>query len=591
MRLSLRDLSAWMTQAVASSKWPLWPVLVAVFPCFFWVQVHFYPPWPNFHKEAGMYLFFSVACLVIWVIRIRPYEWTWPPVIALSLAFVCWLQFFAGLIPSVAQALLASSLFAAVALVWVTARSVTLQHRYVVADILFLSIASASILNVGSALYQALGLQPNDYLSGMGVWVMNIDSGQRPVGNVAQPNEMATLLAWGLVAGLWAWRRGLISLSTWLFYGLFLALGLGLCHSRIGLVHSAVLLGLVFIFRSKLGGWKATAFMLAVVSFHYLLFFSLPTLSDLFHLNYRGRNLDTVAVDQPRLQIYAMSLHAISQSPWIGYGTATLTMAQWVVGGDFRPLNALLAQAHNWMLDLLLWFGIPIGTMLIALIYRWIYCVACQVRRSENFLLAFPLVIFGLHASVELPHWAAQFLLTATAFAGCLCAENISKGLISSKWISGVLAAILAPACFLTLLDYARYERNFVQFRAEQLGVLKEVSEVPNSWVLFHLADMLRMSRMNALPNLQSEDLAWMEKTVIALPYQHNVFTYAVSLALNDRQSEAIVWMQRLDSSSAPNYRAVYRRYWKKYQSWYPQIIGNMDWPQVLNESKQARHE
>jgi hypothetical protein len=123
------------------------------------------------------------------------------------------------------------------------------------------------------------------------------------------------------------------------------------------------------------------------------------------------------------------------------------------------------------------------------------------------------------------------------------------------------------------LLDYARYERNFVQFRAEQLGVLKEVSEVPNSWVLFHLADMLRMSRMNALPNIQSEDLAWMEKTVIAVPYQHNVFTYAVSLALNNRQSEAIVWMQRLDSSSAPNYRAVYRRYWKKYQSWYPQII------------------
>ena len=556
----------------------LWPFGLALIASFIWVQPHHYPPWSGFHEDAGMALFVAaVACVMVCMRRI-PTEWSAPPILLFMLAGVVWLQWFSGMIASIGQTILFSSTLLGCALTWLFVRHIESKDANLVGDIVFLAIALASILNTGFALFQWLEIDNHGFGSLTNIWIIE-QPGKRPAGNIAQPNELATLLMWGMVAGLWAWARGKLSQATFLVYGLFLAIGLALTQSRIGLVQSGLLwLALLFLKRRFSGFGLFFAYSL-IFAVQIALFVNLPDLGQWLQVQYSGRDMTVLAKDVARMAIYESAWTAFMQSPWTGYGAAHFATAQWVANAQLLPMNAYYFQTHNWVLDILLWFGMPLGGLLVALILAWGVLLLVRVKEAKHTIFGLALAIFFLHASVELPHWAVIYLLTAVIFAACICRQiqpHVSWK--SSRALVGVLTVLCAVIAGRATLEYVRLEENYVKLRAEQLRVRTDISDVPTSFVLTHLADMLLMGRMSAGAQYGSDDLAWMEKTVSAAPLYQNQFTHATSLALAGRKQEASVWMDRLNSSSPKSQRIQYERVWSNYQVWYADRIADMPW-------------
>jgi O-antigen ligase len=567
---------------VAGSNFRLWPLAAMVLPAFAWIQPHHYPPWSGFHESAGMAAYFLLVLWVLLTLKYRPTEWAWPPIVISGVFGIVWLQWAVGMIPHMGQALLFSGNLLCCILIWLGVRSVYQRDTYIVGDVLFSALAFGGVINTIAALFQWLNLASTDVVAFTSIWVVQLPEQARPAGNVAQPNEMATLLMWAMTAGLWAYARGRLSALFFAAYGLLLAIGLALTHSRIGLIQSTLVLICLVLFHKRLGGRQIALAYLIIWLLHIGLFFGMEDLTRWLYLEYRGRAMDHVTQDMGRRSIYEMAIAAIQLKPWLGWGATQFAEAQWALAQSHKPLGAYYAQAHNWILDLLLWFGVPIGVSIGALVLFWCIHIIRKIKKVDHIVMGIALLIFGLHATVELVHWSSIYLLTATAFAAYLCAATGSRVIAnSSKLLVGFLLSIATMFCVIVIIEYVNLERNFVQYRAEKLKVRNDISEVPDVLVLTHLADMLRISRLNAHPGYSDADLQWMEASIKAAPFYHNQFTHAASLALNGKRQEAELWMRRLDSCSPPAYRRGYRAIWKNYQAWYPKQVGQMEWPDV----------
>lgn len=558
----------------------LWPSLAASLLAIVWLQPHHLPPWSGFHEDAGAAVWFALGGLVLTLLSLRRWQWSWPPVILFALSLTVAAQAFVGQITSSAQALLFIGHVWACAVVWVIAETWSRNDPQLLLDILFLAIGIACIGNVAIALFQWLQVMPRDILSTAGVWLMDVGAAARAVGNVAQPNELAMMINWAILGGVWAMQRGQIRWPVFLLYGSFLVLGLALTQSRAGMLNLFVLtLGLA-VFKRILSGWQPAVLLGILSATLVMTFLALPWILDAVGLSHNVRSLDdAVSKDVARLQIYQMALEAIELSPWWGYGAQHLAIPQWMVLDTQPWLRAYYMQAHNWVLDLILWFGIPIGLSATAAIVFSFWVAFRKTQQPRDVVVLLALLCFVLYASVELPHWTTNLLLPAVALAGCLAASFRLR----TVWQSGLVfnaAVMLVLSSILTLIvvDYVKLERNFIQLRAEQLRLRTDISEVPQAWVLSHLAESYRLSRTRAAPDMSPDDLTWYDKTVQSQPNNQTIFQYILALGLNDRHPLARLWMRRLNSVSPKGYQDNYVRIWAIQQTLYPKQLAQLAW-------------
>lgn len=558
----------------------LWPGLVAVLLAIVWLQPHHVPPWPGFHEDAGVALWFAACALVLTLLSLRVWNWTWPPICFAALSLVVAGQALTGQINSSGQALLFLGHLWACAVCWALAESWSQQDPYLPLDIFFLAVGITCVGNVAVALYQWLQIMPTDILSTAGVWLMDVGATSRAVGNVAQPNELAMMIAWAILGGVWGMHRGWLRWQGFVPYAFFLALGLALTQSRAGMLHLLLLsLGLA-LFRKPMGGWRPALWVALTSLVQLLIFLSLPWLLDLIGLSYDVRLIgEAVSKDVARINIYTMAVDAIRQSPWLGYGAQHFAQAQWAVVESQTWLHAFYMQAHNWGLDLLLWFGIPLGLSLMVLVLYWFYRVIQHIKQPKDVIALLAVLCFMLYASVELPHWTTNLLLPAVALAGCLSAGLTRRivwrsGLVFNTLILSVLSSLLV----FTIMDYVRLERNFIQLRAEQLRLRTDISEVPQPWVLSHLAESFRMSRTSATPQMSEEDLRWYAQTIRATPVNQTMYQYILALGLNNQHAEARLWMRRLSAVSPESYQGTYIRVWARHQALHPKQLAGLAW-------------
>lgn len=525
----------------------------------------------------------AVAVVTLLITGLRPGDWTLAPTIALLMSGGVWLQHWAGLIVHPSDALMASLQLFACAVIWIVVRAIDQKEALSrLGDVIFGALVIAGIGSVAGTMVQALQISDAGAMQGIGLWVMAIPEGVRPAGNVAQPNEMATLLMWAMVGGVWAVHRKSVRLSIFCLMGCYLAIGLAISHSRVGLMESMALLGLLMVLRNHFGGWKLSLVYAAILCVQLLLFWNMQAISDGLLLEYRGRVIEQLTDNVARLSIYKMVWGAIVQSPWWGYGMTSLTSAQWVVSDQFPPLNAYYRQSHNIVLDLLAWWGIPVGGLLFFFAARWCVQVIRDIKDASQCIFGFALVMFILHAFVELPHWSVAYLFPATIFAAAL--DSSLRRLVLWRTQLGSVAAyvgMLCSALALLTVEYLRLERNYVHLRAEEVG-LRTITEVPPTFLLTNLADYLRLSRIIGHTDVPPQTIAWMEYSIHGIPNYNTQLTHAVTLALNGRQEEALVWMRRLNSVSPPSYHAGYLRVWRYFQRTYPQLIGQMQWPDLV---------
>lgn len=249
----------------------------------------------------------------------------------------------------------------------------------------------------------------------------------RAVGNMRQPNHLASLLMWACIAAVWLadvgqFRRAGGKLLPALLFGFVFAIVLS--ASRTGMLGVALLAlwGLLDRKLARLTRWSlmATPLMLAV-SWGLLSAWA----SQSGHAFGAESRLAEGAGSPSRLAILANTWALLKAHPWLGVGWGEFNLAWTMTPFPNRP-TAFFDHCHNLPMQLLVELGLPLGGLVLALLgwSLWRAFMAGQqapgaegVRLRCAFMIVFTI---GVHSLLEYPLWYAYFLLPA-AFAFGLC--------------------------------------------------------------------------------------------------------------------------------------------------------------------------
>jgi hypothetical protein len=387
-------------------------------------------------------------------------------------------------------------------------------------------------------------------------------AGSRPFANFGQPNNLATLLCMGLASTLLLFeqrRFGHVIAGT---LAACLIFGVALTQSRTAWVGA--------IFAIAWWYWKSKNFetrlscqyMIGWIGFFAICIISLPLLSSLTTHGHSAVNLaaQIKKIDNGRGLIWEQFIIAVFHGPIWGYGWNQISVAQVSISPIF-PISILTNSSHNILLDLLVWNGPLLGSLIIILSMTWIarlaYCTTSLTSTCSLLAVGFVLI----HGMLEYPLEYAYFLLPVGLMLGMVYGEvSTAPKYIETLQVSPYLARLpklswvippLAFGGFLVICtafmiwlgyEYHTLNRDYRVFKPTALTSNKIGSQEynPNNIILLtQLRDYLQLQSINPTPDMTEKQLGWARDVAYRFPQVENLSRYATALALNNQPIQA----------------------------------------------------
>ncbi len=240
----------------------------------------------------------------------------------------------------------------------------------------------------------------------------------RAVGNLRQPNHLASLLVWAVIAlvPLVQWRR----IPGWLgaLLGALLMAGVVLSGSRTGLYAGVLVLVVWGLADTRLTRGTRVAlagtvlFPLGVVAWQW----ATTHLAFLPHVAGAATRLSEG--DSSHFKIWRNAVEMVRQQPWVGVGWGEFNFAWTLTPFPNRPI-AFFDHTHDLPLQLIVELGFPLALLVLGLLV-WAmgqgllraWSVAGEQGHGARAAWVMILMI-AIHSLDEYPLWYAYFLLPA----------------------------------------------------------------------------------------------------------------------------------------------------------------------------------
>ncbi len=371
----------------------------------------------------------------------------------------------------------------------------------------------------------------------LGLFGLATNVGDRAMANLGQANHLATLLLMGLVALTYAYEKHSVGRAGYYAAGGFISFVLVLTESRTGMLGAAA----VFCFlvakthqKNQMQAFRLTSTVLFVwAGLFVLLIGALPTINNGLLLG-TGRGIE-LTDNNGRLLIWQQIGYAVAQSAWLGYGWNQIPAAH-AVGAVAYPGELYYLYSHNVALDLLAWFGVPLGVLLFLGAAWWVVSGLWRVVDINSVYAMAGLLPFMMHSLLEFPFAYAYFLIPVCLLAGVVQATLLTpystqKNLAGARFFLGCWLVL----GFWTVFEYLKVEEDFrvVRFENVRVGKTPEGYEVPQIHLLSHLGTMLHAARLRPAPNMSKADLENLRRVALRFPYGTLSLRYALALGLN----------------------------------------------------------
>lgn len=321
----------------------------------------------------------------------------------------------------------------------------------------------------------------------------------RAVGNLRQPNHLSSLLLWSAIAAVWLAESRLLPRRA--AEGLFVlfVFGVVLSASRTGVVGVLVLAGWGLLDKRVARRSRA---LLVVAPFIYALCWAALSLwarSEQQEFIGERRITGDGDLSSQRFAIWANTLSLIARHPWFGVGFGEFNFAWTLTPFPDRP-RQFFDHAHNLPLHLIVELGIPLGTLVLALLAFALWRAFAASRaatglEATTLRCAFMMVLMmALHSQFEYPLWYAYFLLPTALFFGlCLGREHgalpprskPAHGRTRPLLIAGMLVML---GGFVAVYDYMRVVSIFAP-RGDAPQLSERIAKGQRSWFFAHHAD------------------------------------------------------------------------------------------------------
>jgi O-antigen ligase len=580
-----------------------------------WLLPHLHLPWSGFHQQVWLSIV-ALVCFTYLLTAEKSTAWQWPSsALAVGmLALLPLLQHLFGLLPFRGPALLAGAYFLALALAILAGVRAYARWDIASADWLFQSMFLAGLTTSGLVVCQRYQWQPDDLFS---FWSLIFVPGEsrRPGGNLGQANLAATLMFWGVIAAYWLFDLRKKSYFRGLFFSvcaLLMIFGIAFTQSRAAWLSSfllALLLSvrLLLLIKSKPRSGEPTlrlhepvlhakrltsaAWSLCAVLTLVMWFVVYAPSSAVVYSNLPEAVTKTLIPEQAvridvsqksvnlRSIVYPEFFKASLKSPWWGYGAQQVGLIQ----ADFDlpgiEIDGFHMQSHSLFLDLILWFGLPIGLLAFFALLAWIAYHAWQSRWDTRCALLFSvLLVMLVHSMVEWPHMMLNMLLPCGYIAGIIIQHNQARsgrallteqakknhlGFLQAGRALGFISFGLLTAFTAVLIkeyDVVEREYSLLRFEALKIGP-KNLAQIENLYLLDHWQAYFEIARVKP-QQTTTDELKRITKAVEASPTMQGMYVLGASYALSGDEKQSLLWMRRLNSVASKVAALEYAKKW-----------------------------
>lgn len=432
----------------------------------------------------------------------------WPVLIFTVLALsTVWLQWLGGLLIFQGDAWMVTlyiGFFAlAVQTAWCMTRN-TPKNDWI--DGLMGAIALAGLGTVAMSLIQWTATYD------LVIFVQEVGRHGRPFANLGQINHVNTLCFIAGCAVLQLHASGKIHAPVFVAAVVVLSFGMALTQSRTAVVQIMVLWVWSAWQGRSLNPLRNTATVLTLAYIIWMI--AIPYLASVAYLE-PGRSMQIEAsASNLRLKAWASMLDAISQSSLTGYGWLQNGWAQQITSLEHPGLRYEFNYAHNFVVDLLIWAGLPLGITMTAVLAFWAWHHAKSRNRDITFLAAALLGIM-VHGLLEYPLAYAYFLVPTGLLIGSIDAlDPVIQVQRISRWAVIVVWATLVVLLFGVGNEYVQAVEADTRLRTEasHIGVSKKTTQPPQLELLDQLSAQLQFRFLEPSPGMSQEQMALMER-------------------------------------------------------------------------------
>ncbi|MBF4454678.1 O-antigen ligase C-terminal domain-containing protein [Acinetobacter sp. SK-43] len=494
-------------------------------------------PWVTFSSELAS---FGAALAIMTLFLTKEIKIPRPQILMLGVVLLPLLQFCFGLILDFSVAFLSFAYLFTFWLMMLCGYNLSLQAEnreklmigfsliVLIAGLLSSFIAIVQWLNLESYLYGIMGLR-----------------GNRPYANFGQPNNLSTFLVMGLMGGLYLYEKRKASLWILIPSSLILLFTIVLTQSRTAWI-VCIFFFFYWIYKQhknnprfnfpKLLLWTSLYFVIA----GYLLPFLTQFMSS--HLDtgvtHTASIVQRAGSGHERLGMWMQILHAIAERPLFGYGWNQTSIAV-VESIEFNTVQVWFNSAHNIILDLLVWNGVPLGVLIIGYLSLWLLWLNKTAKDSTSIIAILMVCAILIHAMLEFPQRYAYFLLPMGFLLGLIQAQTpqlkgitIQKNVVRCVWLISVIVLLLIWRDYKLFQDNSRLIFKGKQPTEEILGS----SRILLLTQFQKRLDWIALDPKTRFSEAQLSEFAEMVKNK-ATPY--NLKKFAQVLVYNQKNEEA----------------------------------------------------
>lgn len=512
-------------------------VVAALLISFAWLSPFHTYPWVTFSSELAS---FGAALVLLGVLLKQNIKIPKPQLLMLPLLLIPLFQLLFGLVQDFSVALLS---FSYVFMFWLMMiggynLSSTSQNRersmqgmsYVVLSVAFIS----SLI----AIVQWLNLESNFS------WVIQL-KGSRPYANFGQPNNLATFLIVGLMGALFLYEKHKASLWLLIPSSLSILFAICLTQSRTSWL-VCIFICIYWVIKQynnkprlnfiKLFGWAATYFLIA----GYLL----PIIAQVMTTSVGEAVTHTASLAEragsghERLGMWMQIIHAIGERPWFGYGWNQTSVAV-VESIHFNTVQVWFNSAHNILLDLLVWNGLPLGFLIIAYFAIWMFWLNKNAKDTISIVAILMVSAILMHAMLEFPQRYAYFLLPMGFLLGLIQAQTpnlngvtLHRNIIRCVWLVSLVVLLLIWR------DYKLFQENS-KLVFKQRPVSEEILGSSKILILTQFQQRLDWIALKPQTLMSDSDLSVIGEMVENKATPYNLKKYAQLLVYNHKLDEA----------------------------------------------------
>ncbi|MFK4049636.1 PglL family O-oligosaccharyltransferase [Acinetobacter venetianus] len=522
-------------------------LLAALLFSFAWLSPFHTYPWVTFSSELAS---FGASLVLLAIFFNKNIKIARPQILMLVLTFIPLVQCGFGLITDFSVGFLSFSYLFMFWLMIVIGYNLSLQSEQRERIMLGASYLLFSISFISSimAILQWLNIESHfDVVMGL--------RGSRPYANFGQPNNLSTFLVMGLMGGLYLYEKRKASLWLLIPSSLILLFTIALTQSRTAWI-VCIFFFFYWIYKQhknnprfnfpKLLLWTALYFLIAGYLLPYLTQFMTSHLDT--GVTHTASIVQRAGSGHERLGMWMQILHAIAERPWFGYGWNQTSIAV-VESIEFNTVQVWFNSAHNIVLDLLVWNGVPLGVLIIGYLSLWLLWLDKTAKDSTSIVAILMVCAILIHAMLEFPQRYAYFLLPMGFLLGLIQAQTpqlkgitIQKNVVRCVWLISVIVLLLIWRDYKLFQDNSRLVFKGKQPTEEILGSSKIL-------ILTQFHKRLDWIALNPKTKMSEHDLSLLGEMVKNKATPYNLKKYAQLLAYNQKAEEAeryLLVLQRL---------------------------------------------